>query len=438
MSMPLLTAFQGLQKNYASLQIVNNDGTAATGIFTSGSVLSADIWEGQNQASLAQPTVGWTSPTGYTPGTFTLSLSGANTSSLNPGGEYYVLVSETTSSVKAPVWQGRLKIFATPGSTSPAPPDLVTYDFAEGYCSPLGLTDSQRDVLPYLVGAASSAVRRECFNRHFDQRTYSEFHDVIQGQVRVLQPPVQIVTRVQGSPQTALTVANTSSSVQFAQAYFTYTGQFNGYGANAQTVTGINLNSVNSGTVTLTPVSFVANQTIAALSTLINAVGGGWTALADSTLGSWPVTELDGGFVAQGCGANAIPSTGAQFKILQDLAPNIFSLDTRRMGMLTVGRQFASSLAGQWGPGGEEMFTDYGTGPGRVKITYVGGETTIPMDVQRLTAELVKFNLATLKTDLLLESETAQEYEYKISLEMVSAMPKHVKQGLSPWRNWRA
>lgn len=434
--MPLLTAFQGYLKNYASLQINNNDGTAATNVFTSGSVLSAQVWEGQAQASLFTPTVAWTSPTGYTLGTFSLALGATGLATLNPGGEYYVLVFETTSSVIVPVWQGRLKVFAAPGSTSPNPPDLITYDFAEAYCNPATLTDSQRDVLPYLVPAASMAVRRECFDRNFDQRTYSEFHDVIQGQIRVLQPPVQIVTRVQGSPQTALTITNTSTSVQAAQAYFAYTGQFNGYGSNAQVVTGITLSSVASGVASSSTVSFVTSQTIAALGTLVNAVGGGWTAVADSVLGLWPSTELDGGFVGQGCGSGAVPSGGAQFQILQDIAPNIFSLDTRRMGFLTVGQQSASSLASRFGPGGDQFYA--GVYPGRVKVTYVGGESTIPIDVQRLTAELVKFNLSALKTDLLLESETAQDYTYKLCLEMVTSMPKHVKQGLSPWRNWRA
>ena len=441
MSMVLITAFQGQQKNYQALQIVNNDGTPAANVFTAGSVLSASVWEGQNQAAIFTTAPTWYTAsgaqTGYTQGQFSLALTGTNTALLNPGGEYYCLVSQTTGGVTAPVWQARLKIFATPGSVSPAPPDLITYDYAEAYCSPLGLTDSQRDVLPYLVSAASHAVRRECFNRNFDQRTYSEFHDVIQEQIRVFQPPVQIVTRVQGSPQTALTISNTSA--QAAQAYFATTGSWNGYGANAQTVTGINLNAIANGAATLTPVLFTVGQTISSLATAINAVGSGWTALADSTLGLWPVTELDGGYVAQGCAAGAISSSGAQFSILQDLAPNWFSLDTRRIGFLTVGRQYANSLAGQWGPGGDQMFGDgQGNQTGRVKVTYIGGDLTIPSEIQRLTAELVKFNLATLKTDLLLESETAQEYEYKISLDMVSAMPKHIRQGLAPWRNWRA
>jgi len=432
MGMALLTAHQGYVKSYASLQINNNDGTPATNIYTSGAVLSAQVWEGQNQASLFTPTVAWTSPTGYTLGTFTLTLPASGTLTLNPGGEYYVLVYETTSSVTAPVWQGRLKIFAAPGSTSPSPPDLITYDFAEGYCSILGLTDTQRDVLPYIVAGASMAARRFCQDRNFDQRTYTEFHDIgLNGQIRLLQPPIQIVQRVQGPPSVALTISNTSTAVQAAQVYFAYSGTWNGYSTSAQTPTGITLSRVASGTVTTSTVSFVANQTISALATLINAVGSGWTATADSTLGLWPVTELDGGYVGQGCATGAIPNVGAQFSVLRDLDLSGFRLDTRRTGFLLVGRQ--NTLAYQWGPGGDQLFgSPYGW-CGRAKVTYVGGETVIPMQVQQAVAELVKWDLTLARTDMILESETAQEYSYKLCTKMMGAMPDNVRQKLSPF-----
>lgn len=443
--MQILYAYQGITKNYQSLQIVNNDGLPAFGIYTSGSVLSAQVWQGQNQASLFSPTVAWqTTPvgggsqTGYDQGQFSCSFVGSNTATLDPSGEYFVLVSQTTNGVKSAVWEGRLKILATPGSTNPAPPDLITYDFAESYCASLGLTDTQRDILPFIVTGASGAARRFCQGRNFDQRTYTEFHNVaLNGQVRLFQPPVQNITRVQGAPQLALTISNTSA--QNAQAYFAFSGTWDGYGSNAQTATGITLVSVTNGTPASSTVSFVANQTIVALTTLINAVGGGWTALADSVLGLWPVTELDGGYVAQGCGMGASPSTGARFNILQDIAPNIFSLDTRRMGILTTGRQYGYSAASQWGPGGDQMFGDgQGSQLGRCKITYVGGDATIPMQVQVAVAELCKFNLSKMTTDLILETETAQEYEYKLSLEMIAAIPKHVAQALSPYMIPRA
>ncbi len=438
--MPLISAYQGLQSDRV-LQIVNLDGTAAASVFTSGSALSAVAWEGQNQAGLFSPTVAWytagSTQTGYTQGQFTLSITGANTATLNPAGEYYVLVSETTAGITAPVWEARLKILATAGSTYPSPPDLISYDFAEGYCSVLGLTDTQRDQLPYIVAGASMAARRFCQDRNFDQRTYTEFHAVsLNGVIRLLQPPVQIVQRVQGQPSLALTVSNTSTAVQAAQVYFAYTGTWQGYSTSAETPTGLILSSVASGVVTTSTVSFVANQTITALATLVNAVGGGWTATADSVLGLWPVTELDGGYVGQGAATGAINNQGAQFNILQDLALSGFRLDTRRNGFVYVGRQ--NSDLWRWGPSAGDFFASDYTQCGRVKVTYVGGETVIPMQVQLAVAELVKFTLYVMKTDTILESETAQEYSYKLCTKMLMAIPPQVQQALAPFIIQRA
>ncbi len=441
MGMAFLTAFQGLAKTYPALQIVNNDGTAAANTFEAFSILSADVWEGQNQAALFSPTVAWytalSTQTGYSQGQFTLDLTGAETTALNPGGEYYVLISATTLGIKSAVWEGRIKVFATPGSTNPSPPDLITYDFAEGYCSVLGLTDTQRDQLPYLVAGASMAARRFCQDRNFDQRTYAEFHNVsLDGVIRLLQPPVQIVQRVQGQPSLALTVSNMSTAVQAAQVYFAYTGTWQGYSTSAETPAGLTLSSVASGVVTTSTVSFVTSQTISALATLVNAVGGGWTATADSVLGLWPVTELDGGYVGQGAATRAINGQGAQFNILQDLALSGFRLDTRRNGFIYVGRQ--NTDAYRWGPSSNDFFASDYTQCGRVKVTYVGGETVIPMQVQLAVAELVKFTLYMLKTDTLLESETAQEYSYKLCAKMLMAIPPQVQQALAPFIIQRA
>ncbi len=162
MSLPVLYPFQAQQYNRPALQIVNWDGTNAVNIYTSATVLSAVFWEGQNQSSLLSPTVSWytaqSTQTGYGQGQFSFQLSGVQTAGLNPGGEYYTLVSQTSSGITSPVWQGRVKVLATPGGGSPAVPDLCTYDFAEGYCSELNLTDTQRDFLPYFVTAASTAI----------------------------------------------------------------------------------------------------------------------------------------------------------------------------------------------------------------------------------------------------------------------------------------
>ncbi len=398
------------------------DGSAVTVVISGGG--------GSGATGAATVTLGWQS------GLVSLVIGATDAQTLTPGGTYRFQTIAGRDDVTAVVIDGLLKVIATPGFVSPSPPDLITYDFAEGYCSVLGLTDAQRDQLPSLVAAASMAVRRFCQDRNFDQRTYTEFHGVsLNGQIRLLQPPVQIVQRVQGQPALALTVSNTSTAVQAAQVYFAYTGVWQGYATNAQTPTGITLSSVSSGVVTTSTVSFVTSQTITALAVLINAVGGGWVATADSVLGLWPVTELDGGYVGQGAAAGAFPSGGAQFDVLQDLDLSGFRLDTRRNGFLQVGRQ--GTLANQWGPGGD-LFWNNASWCGRVKVTYVGGETVIPMQVQIATAELVKFMLYVMKTDTILESETAQEYTYKLCTKMLGAIPPQVAQALAPFIIQRA
>jgi hypothetical protein len=442
MSMQVLNAFQGRQYNRI-LQINNTaTGLPATGVFTSASVLSANVWEGQNQASLFQPTVSWattlptippTTQTGYDQGQVSLSIAAAQTIGLDPGGEYYLLIDETTGGVTAPVIQCRLKILATPGGAVIAPPDLITYDLCLSQLSVLGLTDDQLDLLPVLITAASQAVRLECNDRYFDLRTLTEWHEVeLDGYCRLWQEPIQIITRVQGVPQLALTVSNTSADV--AQAYFSYTGYDGGYNANAKTATGIVLNSITSGVPSTQTVSYTSDETVSQLAAAINAVGNGWQAQVDSSFGNWAVTELTGGFVAQGCAANALPSVGAQFNVLTDLADAQLR---PRSPMLYVGRQRGGNvLAGQWGPGGQQMFGDDSrTDLGLVKVTYIAGFTTIPPDVQFQTAQLVKWKLELGVQELLLKAESAAEYKYNLAEDMVHAMPRPVREALG--KGWK-
>lgn len=444
MSMQTLYPFQGQQYTRPCLQIVNLDGTNATGIYTSGSVLSATFWEGQNQISLFSPTVAWclinpitqASQTGYMQGQFSWAVSGAQMLTLNPAGEYYTLISQTTAGVTSPVWQGRVKVLATSGSTSPQPPDLATCDFIEAYCSSANLTDTQRDFIPYFATAASTAIRKWCA-RDFDLRTYVKKYDVtIYGVARLDAIPVQQVLRVQGPQQLALTIANGSSSVQFAQAYFAYTGQVDGYGAQLQTATGITLNWVSNGTVVNQTVGYTTGMTISTLAAAINAVGSGWSAVADATpggYGSWPVTELDGGYVGQGSALSAVPGTGAQFYVLQDLSTAY--LDDPQRGFLNVGRQQGNFNAGRWGPGGEALWGTSGAPPiNQVKVTFTAGQATVPMEIQAACAGLVKWKIELAAQELLLKSETAADYSYTLSEQMVASMPVSIRQALAPFR----
>ncbi len=436
MTMPVLEAFRGLQFD-SDLQIRNADGSAATSVYTINSVLAATVWEGQSQAILFSPTVSWytagSTQTGYDQGQVALSIQGGLTLNLNPAGEYYLLITVTTSGVTSPVIEARLKILATPGTTAPAPPDLATYDYVLAYLTLQNLSNSQLDFLPYLISAASNSIRRWCFDRNFDLRTYCQIYPIaLDGSVRLYQVPVNQVTRVQSQPQLALTVSNTSSSVQVAQVYFSYTGQAGGYGTNAQVPTGITLASSSSGVASTTNLFFSANQTITNLAGLITAVGGGWTATADTVLGLWPVTELVGGYVGQAAGQNASPSNGAAFPVLTDL--NACQLQDQQTGFLWVGRQYAG-LGPRWGPGWDSW--DWGgqnQGLGQVKVTYSAGFTTIPPDVQECVAEYCRDQLLWMRINPYLESETADEYSYRLRTMAPQGLSPTIMQRLSPYR----
>jgi hypothetical protein len=428
-----LYAYQGIQKDYGALQIALPGGAPAT--FPSGTTLSAVVWQGQNQSTLFTPTVAWSlinpitgaAQVGYTQGQFSVSFLAGSTTGLDPDGEYRFLLYVTDpSNVQRVGWDGILKILATPGSVVLNPPDLVTYDYCLGMLGAgFKLTGEQIDALPGIISSASSLLRLKCNERYFDLRTLTESYDVsLNGYVRLWQEPVQIVTRVQGQPNLALTVYNNSSSVQAAQVYFSFTGDEGGYGSNARTATGIVLNWVANGTPATQTLLFATYPTIGQLAAAINAVGSGWTAQVIDDFGSWQCTELTGGFIAQGCTGNDLPETSASFNVLTDL--NNCRL-IPRTPMLYVGQQRGGNiLANRWGPGGQELWGDTNDNPGEVKVTYQAGFSTIPADVQNATVQLVKYMLELLKQELLLKSEAAGDYRYELSLESVSAMPKPV------------
>lgn len=439
MRLPILYVWQGMQRDYTALQINQQTAPGATpvpAVFPAGTTLAASVWEGSDQAVIFAPTVAWNNGgLGYETGQFQCSFPSADNLGLNPDGEYHFLLSVTdSSSITRPAFEALVKVIPTPGSYTPSPPDLVTYDYCLGMLSAgLVLTDAQIDALPGIISSASSLLRMKCNDRYFDLRTLTEWHEVENdGQIRLWQEPVQIITRLQGVPDLAMTVTNTSTSVQTSQAYFTYSGWDGGYGVNAKTATGIYLNWTSNGVVSnnsSSPITFAANPTLSQLAAAINAVGSGWSAVVNTGYSSWASTELTGGFVAQGCSPNVVSSVGAYFNILTDLDTGTLR---PRGSMLYVGNQVGgNSLANRFGPGGYELLGDDGPGGdpiGVVKVTYVAGFNTIPQDVQNACVQTVKFMLELLKQELLLKSETAMDYKYELAESQVHALPGPVKE----------
>ncbi len=432
-----IPAYQGAQTDTV-IQLASPNGQPAAGIFGSSTTLGSAVWQGQNQQQLAYPAVSWfTGPptqTGYDQGQVLISPNFGDVALLDPGGEYLLQVYATTGSDRTVAAECRFKVLASPGFTSPSPPDLITYDYCLGQLTGVDLSDAQIDLIPGLVTAASDAWRLEC-NRYFDLRTLTESHEVpLTGVVRLWQEPVQIITRVQGQPNLAITVYNNSSSVQVAQAYFSFTGSSGGYTANAKTATGITLNWVSGGTFFTQTLLFSTYPTLALLGAAISVIGSGWTALVTDAFSSWLCTELVGGFIAQGCTQFSSPNSGAEFNVLTDLDNCRLFPDTP---MLWVGTQRGGNVtAAQWGPGGEELWGDDGDYQmGQVKVTYQAGYATIPQEVQYQVAQIVKWKLELAVQELLLKSETAAEYKYELAADMVHHLPNTVREAAGRWKS---
>jgi hypothetical protein len=243
--------------------------------------------------------------------------------------------------------------------------------------------------------------------------------------VRLDYVPVNQVYYVRGIPQDVLTITNTSA--QIAYAGFTITGDVQG----GQTITGMTLTAVLNGVTTATPVVYSANETIGTLATAITAVGSGWSAVANSSYTSWPVTSLQGGLVAQGC---ASTDDGATLWIYSsDISAHLDHDNGQKTGMLVTGRQ-GSALALKWGPGGEILFSDNNADvQGKVLVSYNAGYATIPRDIQQAVVHLTKYGLERLASDQTIKSEQAGEYKYDLKEEL-DFMPLAVKQVVNRYR----
>ncbi len=307
----------------------------------------------------------------------------------------------------------------------PTPPDLITPAYAAPLLAILSLTPEQTAAVPTLITAASNAIQSWC-NRTFAQAVYVEDCPIeLDGTIRLKNPPINQILRVQAQPTPVLTVTNPSTSVQNARCYFTVTGD----AVAGQTVTGLTLVSVSSGVATTTPIAFSANETIASLATAINLVSG-WVATADPILGLWPVTELIEGLIAQGAGNE---DEGATFSVYGvDLTGVRFHPDDGQLtGIIWTGDQ--SGVGPRWGPGWQE-FEDDSDSWSHVKVTYNGGFATIPAQIQLGCVDFIRTELYRFRLDPTLLSETAGQYSYSVNPNWLKMLSPGIAAGISAYR----
>ncbi len=304
-------------------------------------------------------------------------------------------------------------------------PDLITDGYAVSVLQVGNLTTAQLEAIPILIPAASAAVRKWCMDRDFTQQTYTEDYLVaLNGEIRLNQVPINQILRIQSELDNALNVQN--NSAQTAQVYFTLTGDV----ATGQTITGLTLSSITNGVQSTPTVSFTTNETIGALATAINLVGGGWSASTTGNYTQWPVTELVGGLIAQG----ATPSESCSLGVFsQDISTARFHPDEGQLtGIIYCGEQVGGT-GPRWGPDWIGWVDEGPDASSLVRVTYNAGFAVIPQSVQLATAEVVKMMLLRLGTDLLLQTETGGEYSYAIAYQMIKWLPPHIMQALSQY-----
>jgi len=441
--MQLITITQGMV--FSRVLQINNAGTPPTpavNVFDSTYTLSAAFWIGQNQTTIFAPAVSWftndLTQTGYTQGQVLFQTSAAQTASLDPAGEYYATVYATDSSGnQSAVIEVRVKILASPGSTSPSPPDLITYDYAVAALAGTRLSDSQRDFLPYAIAAASKRWRRWCSDRDFTQQTYTQVLPyALDGYCRLPQFPVNQVIRVQGQLDTAITIINNSPNVQSSQVLASYTGDVE----SGQVITGLTLNWQSNGTSNTQTIlySSLSPATINNLAAAINAVGSGWIATVNLAApsqgyGSWSVTELYNVLVAVGTSNNI--SGDSQLQVFsQDISnARLHPEYGQRTGMLWVG-QTSIGLGMTYGP--DPVFFDRQTYNEQsiVKVTWNAGFATIPSIVQFATAELVRVMMFGLKVNPYVMDYRAGEISFSLSGEAMKSIPPYIYSEMSQYR----
>ena len=364
--------------------------------------------------------------------TWLISFQDADTASLNPG-VYRLEVTALINSRTAVLFDGNLEVASAAGAYAPQLPDLITATYCAKQLTEINMTVGQWEALPDLISAASLLFRRWCGDRIFTRMgpnvsttpITEELDPALNGEVRLSQIPVNQVISVQGNRSTAITIYNISPEVQLANVLFAFSGDY----IVGLVPLGLTLNWTSNGTPDTTTIDYTAGMTAVELANLINAVGNGWTALADTVLGSWPVTQLVGGFVSQG----AILTQGAQLYCYADQL-NDCQLRDGSTGILWVGRQYKGP-GPRWGP--DWAVWDAPAELGRVLVTYDAGFTLIPFDIQSACAELVKAMLERFKTEAFLASEQisgAGSYSYSLGEGLYQLLPLPVRQTISRYR----
>lgn len=347
----------------------------------------------------------------------------------------------------APTYTGGGQTLASSGDPSI---DCATSAFVTNVLSAGGmtLTTAESAILAQLITAASREMTRFMGGRKIPLQSYQELLSLENyGRQDRGEPmtaklsffPVVDVTRCATGRVSALLVSNSDSTTnQDAAVAFTTSGDVE-FSAGL-IYTGLTLTRWASGTQDTQTIAWTITSpytTIQSVATSINALGNGWTAtVQDSTLAGLPACRMVGaretkGALAPGCTLSVF-----------NTPPRSFDIE-RRSGILRSwwGSAGFGGWGGAWGDpfgGGDGLGGGGygGLGYGQIQVWYTAGFAVIPVDLQQVTAEIVKLAFDRLNRDSSLKSEDAGDYSYAVR-DVWGMLPEWVYNTLTRYKDWQ-
>lgn len=357
-----------------------------------------------------------------------LTLTGAQTASLAPGGYIVQVGLDKGAGVLA---IGELVVLAAPGN-APAYDVLTTPGRVLLMDVNMRNNPDRVAMLPLALRSASELIRRFCYRR-FTRGEYTEYHTPnLEGAVRLDEFPVHRIIRASWKLQPAVTILADPSL--FQTAYVNYATQDDPFGdPRGATYTGINLIGTASGVMTTTTIDFADTPKLSDLATAIGAATG-WSASAGG-YGEWATSEL----YCDGASRGALKGDAALSVFSEDVG---VSKVAGRIGMFRVGPglQYADSFGPRWGPNWIDFAGDgwYGDG-GIVRITYDAGFSEVPDAIQDATASMSRLLIDRMLTDFMVKKESIGDYSYELNDKLMSTpIPDAIRASLFPYVGFRA
>ena len=230
-------------------------------------------------------------------------------------------------------------------------------------------------VITALISACSDVVETYC-QRTFTQQTWDELHSFDRATpfLFVNNPPIQSINWIRTGRVPACYVQYQDSTNQTQQATVEVTSS------------AVVLKTIYNNVVTTNTLTFASYPTFADLQTAINGVSG-WVCTLNGQYAKWQTSDMvpQGTFGAR----NMTASLTVYWYYL-----NSFKYETSELGQIT-------SIGG------------FLPGTQTYRVSYVGGYSTIPEDLQQAVAELVQQTFALVRlTNPLMQSETIDKYSY--------------------------